>query len=325
MKLAIFEIEPGQQDAFEPLEREHDVTFVEEPLGPEDANRFTDAEIISVFTNSDLGEKTLQRLDDLKLVATRSTGFDHVDMELCEERGITVSNVPTYGDHTVAEHVFALLLAISHRLVDAVDRTRRGDFTREGLRGFDLRGKILGIVGTGGIGEYTIRIGKGFGLEVVAFDVEPRDELARELAFAYEPLERVLEQSDILSLHVPLNDRTQGMIDRAAFDRMKEGVVLINTARGEVVDAAALLQALEDGKVAAAGLDVLPSERALREGESEELGAEEALFRMQNVIVTPHNAFNTREAVQRILDTTVENILGFIQGNPQNVRAGVSR
>ena len=335
MNITIFEIESWEREAFEALASEHDVAFEEEPVRPENVGRYADADAISVFTNTMLDENLLKRFDDLKLIATRSTGFDHIDTDYCKAHGITVSNVPTYGDQTVAEHVFALLLAISHRLVEAVDRTRRGDFSHKGLRGFDLQGKVLGIVGTGGIGEHTIRIAKGFGMEVLAFDVAPRDDLAEELAFSYEPLERVLAESDVISLHVPLNEHTRGMIDEEAFGRMKDGVVLINTARGAVVDVEALLRALVDGKVGAAGLDVLPAEETIRE-ESEllhavnrkehldTLVADHALFRMRNVIVTPHSAFNTREAVQRILDTTVENISCFIQGDPQNVAAGAA-
>ncbi|MFW6053202.1 MAG: NAD(P)-dependent oxidoreductase [Persicimonas sp.] len=266
----------------------------------------------------------------MKMVATRSTGFDHVDTDICRERGVTVSNVPTYGTNTVAEHVFALLLALSHHIVEAVDRTRRGDFSQQGLRGFDLRDKTLGIVGTGDIGRCVIEMAGGFRMNTIAFDMQPDPELAAELGFEYVGFDELLERSDIISLHVPLNDKTHHMISGEEFDKMQDGVVLINTARGKILDSQALLYALSSGKVAAAGLDVLPEEPAIREEaqllrrifrekhDLEALLADHVLLHMRNVIITPHSAFNTKEAIGRILDTTVDNIEAFLAGEPIN-------
>lgn len=334
MKIVVFETEPWERPTFDAVAAHHDVEFVDGPLGPHNAEAHADAEVVSTFIYSELGSDVLASLPSLRMISTRSTGFDHVDADDCRERGIVVSNVPVYGANTVAEHVFALLLALTHHVVEAVDRTRRGDFSLRGLRGMDLHGKTLGVVGTGDIGLHVIRIARGFLMDVVAYDVAPKPELAEDLGFRYASLEEVLETSDVLSLHVPLNEQTRHLIGPEEFARMKEGAILINTARGDVVDVDALVRALHDGKVAAAGLDVLPMEPVIREEaellrsifherhDLETLLMDHILLRLRNVIITPHSAFNTREAVERILDTTVENILAFLEGEPRNVVLG---
>jgi len=334
VKIAVFEVEDWERDAFQPLQGEHDITFLNEPLSAANVRRYADAEVVSTFIYSNLSRIVLEQLGQLKLIATRSTGFDHIDADYCRERGIIVANVPTYGDTTVAEHVFGLMLAISHNLVNAVDRTRRGDFTLRGLQGFDLRGKVLGVVGTGSIGLCVIRIANGFGMEVVAFDVRHNDEAAQELGFRYVEMDELLAVSDVITLHVPFNPKTYHLINAEAFAKMKDGVVLINTSRGRIVDVQALVRAIGERKVAAAGLDVLPEEPTIREEaellrsmfhEEHDLQAILAghiLLRLRNVIITPHTAFYTREAVHRILETTVENITRFAEGSPQNVVIG---
>lgn len=331
MKITIFDLEDWEREGFERLAGEHDVTLLAEPLSEENAAEHSDAEVVSGFIYSSFGDHVIEQLSNLKLVATRSTGFDHIPIDLCRERGIAVCNVPTYGSNTVAEHVFGLLLTISHKLEEAIDRTRKGDFSPKGLQGFDLQGKTMGIVGTGSIGRDAIRIAKGFGMDVLAFDVAPDEEAALRLDFRYVALDELLANSDIVSLHVPANEKTRHLISRAEFEKMKDGAVLINTARGDVVDTQALVRALSEQKLSAAGLDVLPEEPVIRE-EAELLRsiyeqrhdlntllANHVLVHMRNVVVTPHSAFNTREAVQRILDTTVENIQAFAKGEPINV------
>lgn len=331
MKIALFEVEEWEQPTFEPLSGAHEVRFVAEPLNEENVAAHPDVEILSTFIYSDLDEPTLRRLEALRMIATRSTGVDHIAMDYCRERGVTVANVPTYGKNTVAEHVFALLLAISHHIVEAVNRTARGDFSQAGLRGFDLLGKTIGIVGTGDIGRYTARIAKGFGMNVLAFDVKPDPEAARELGFRYVDMNELLGASDVVTLHVPGGPATRHLISKQQFDAMKPGVVLINTARGSVVDVEGLLRALSEGKVAAAALDVLPEEPTVREEAEllrsyfrrahnlDALLADHVLLRMRNVVITPHTAFNTREAVQRILDTTHQNIAAYLKGESTNV------
>ncbi len=334
MKIVVFETEPWERPTFDAVEEGHDLVFVDGPLTGDNASEHADAGIVSTFIYSELGAEVLGMLPRLRMIATRSTGFDHIDAEYCRDHEVVVSNVPVYGANTVAEHVFALLLALSHHIVDAVDRTRRGDFSLQGLRGMDLQGKTLGIVGTGDIGLHAIRIARGFQMDVVAYDVAPRPGQAEELGFRYTSLDELLEESDVVSLHVPLDASTRHMIGDEEFGRMKDGVVLINTARGDVVDVDALVRAIHEGKVAAAGLDVLPMEPVIREEaellrtifheqhDLETLLMDHILLRLRNVIITPHSAFNTREAVQRILDTTVENILAFLGGEPRNVVLG---
>ncbi len=333
MKIVIFETEPREAPAFDALKPGHDLVLTDQPLRAENAAQYADAQVLSTFIYSKLDRAVLAQLPKLQLIATRSTGYDHIDMAFCADRGIKVSNVPTYGENTVAEHVFALLLAISHRLREAMERARSGHFSPQGLEGFDLQGKTLGVIGTGNIGRHVIRIAKGFAMEVVAFDVRPDEAMARALGVRYVSMDELLATADIITLHVPALPQTDHLIDAKAFARMKQGAVLINTARGSVVDARALIEALRSGKLAAAGLDVLPDEPLIRE-EAElissiydnkqdirDLVADHILLNMPNVVVTPHSAFNTREATQRITTTTVANIASFLSGKPVNVVA----
>lgn len=334
MKIFVFNTEPWERETFDRLQGNHKVEYVDRPLTANNASQYEDAEIISTFIYSDLHGNVLEQLPNLQLIATRSTGYDHIDRDYCLEHKIKVCNVPTYGENTVAEHVFGLLLAISHKLIEATERTRKGDFSLQGLQGFDLRGKTLGVVGTGNIGLCVIEIAKGFRMEVIAFDVKLKEDLATKLGFRYGSLAEVLATADVITLHIPANPKTENLISTEQFNQMKDGVVLINTARGSLVDNRALIRALAEGKVAAAGLDVLPEEPVMREEAEllrsvysrrhnlDTLLADHVLLRLRNVIITPHSAFNTCEAVQRIADTTVDNILAFAQGQPQAVVIG---
>jgi D-lactate dehydrogenase len=331
MRITVFESEPRETTAFDGLEPANQIELVTEPLDTKSVAAHTDAEVVSTFIYSDLSSAVLEQLPKLQLIATRSTGFDHIDIDYCATRGITVCNVPTYGENTVAEHVFALLLAISHRLIEGVERARSGHFSPEGLQGFDLAGKTLGVVGTGSIGRHVIRIAKGFAMEVAAHDLHPDSHMAEQMNFRYVDFDELLAVADILTLHVPAAPETEHLISAEGFDRMKDGAILINTARGSLVDSPALIQALRSGKLAGAGLDVLPDEPLIRE-EAElicsifceqhdlrDLVANHILLQMPNVVITPHSAFNTREAVGRIVATTVENINAFVGGRPRNV------
>src|SRR5215510_8953468 len=288
-------------------------------------------EILSVFINSHLNETVLKALPSLKLIATRSTGYNHVDLLYCQAHGITVSNVPIYGDNTVAEHTFALILALSRKVIQSHNRARAGDFSPAGLQGFDLRGKILGVVGTGHIGVHVIRIARGFMMNVIAFDLRPDKRLADALDFDYvDSLDALLAASDIVTLHAPLLESTHHMINRENIWRMKKGALLINTARGGLVDTDSLLAAMEAGHCAGAGLDVFEGETLIKEERqllSNEYDINElrtvvknlVLLRRENIVVTPHIAFNSREALERILFTTIHNIQAFVAGKPSNV------
>jgi D-lactate dehydrogenase len=285
--------------------------------------------ILSTFIYSQLDRAALERLPRLRLIATRSAGFDHIDLNECRKRHITVSNIPGYGESTVAEHAMALLLALSRRIPESIERTRRGEFDFHALRGFDLEGKTLGIIGTGRIGTHLAKIAKGFGMVVLGFDAYPNLAAAEKIGFLYVALDQLLKNSDIVSLHLRLTPETHHFIGANELAKMKDGVVIINTARGALIDTMALLAALDGGKVKAVGLDVLEEEALLKE-ESELLSKRFSLKEMKtalinhvlmgrsNVIITPHNAFNSEEALKRILETTVENIKSFQTGHPQN-------
>ncbi len=331
MKIVFFEMEEWETPGTQPLAADNDLACLHEVLKPENARDYADAEIISTFLSSALHQDVLAQLPRLKFIATRSTGFDHIDLDYCKAHGIGVATVPAYGDATVAEHAFALLLALNRRIVACADQTRQGNFGFIPERGFELRGKTLGVIGTGRIGQRAIEIGQGFGMQVVAYDSFPRQELADKMGFHYASLDGLLATADVLTLHIPATPQTSGLLSDAQFDKMKSGVVLINTARGAIVDIAALIRALSRGKVGAAGLDVLPNESLVRD-ESQifrtgavpmpavppEALADHVLTRFPNVLVTPHNAYNTTEARQRIMATTTDNILAFENGKTLN-------
>lgn len=290
----------------------------------------SDAVILSPFIRSECSAEQLQRLPNLRAITTRSTGYDHIDMDYCRDHGIVVCNVPTYGDNTVAEHTFALILALTRKIHRCYERVLRGDFSLEGLRGIDLEGKTFGCIGTGSIGRHALRIARGFAMRRLAFDVKPDARAAAELEFQYVDFDTLIAESHVVSLHVPLNEKTHHMINADVLKRMRQGAILINTARGGLIDPQALIDSLRAGHLGGAGLDVLAAEQAVAE-EAELLTGSfdidalratvqnHALIRMENVIITPHVAFNSVEAVSRILDTTVENLHGILDGEPHNV------
>ncbi len=297
----------------------HELRFYLGKLQEADLDECGDADALCVFIYSTVTRELLGRLPNLRLVATRSTGFDHIDLAACEERGIQVCNVPTYGENTVAEHTFALILNLSRNVHKSYLRTLQNDFRIEDLRGFDLKGKTLGVVGAGHIGQHVIRIAKGFGMHVLAYDPKPDRFLADVLHYNYASLDEIYAKSDIITLHVPLIESTKHLISREAIAQMKPGVIIINTSRGGVIDTEALYEGLKSGKVKGAGLDVVEDEKlVMEEAQLHQVRQEKAewkrlvesleILRMPNVVFTPHNAFNSQEALERILDTTAENI-----------------
>lgn len=294
------------------------------------ASKALDAEVISVFIYSKMTEELLSHLSNLKFIATRSTGFDHIDLDTCEKNQILVSNVPYYGENTIAEHTFGLILALSRNIHKSYIRTIRNDFSIEGLKGFDLKKKTLGVVGAGRIGLHVIRVAKAFGMDVLAYDVKKDQFLADVLGFTYVSLEDLLAQSDIISLHVPYNTHTHHLINKDNIRLIKKGAILINTARGGIVDTEALLEALDQGILSGAGLDVLEGEELILEDkrmvyDSSDLETmtnlvkDHILLSKDNVVFTPHIAFYSQEALERIIDTTIENIAAFCLGSKLNV------
>lgn len=330
-KTIFFEAEDWECETLQNMCCGDDIAMVKEPLNMDTASAHADVKIISSFISSKLNRSVLEKLPKLKFIATRSTGFDHIDCDYCNREGIAVANVPAYGEHTVAEHVFALLLALSRHIPEAVHRTRQGNFTFHGLEGFDLYGKTIGIIGTGHIGCCAAGIAKGFGMKVLAYDMRPQPDQAKALGFTYVEFSTLLAESDVISLHVPGALHTRHLLSDKEFATMKSGVVIINTARGPVIDVKALLHALSTGKVRAAGLHVLPQEPLIGEEaellrnlfaenhDLQTLAIDHVLMHHKNVIVTPHSAFYTKEALEKILHMTVENIFAFLKGSPQNI------
>jgi len=285
-----------------------------------------DYEIVSPFIYSDLSKKILKQLPNLKMIATRSTGTDHIDFEYCKKNNIVVANVPHYGENTVAEHTFALILGLSRRLVESVERVRQGGFSPTGLTGFDLANKTIAVIGVGGIGKYVVRIANGFGMKVVGVGKKRDQKLAKKLNFTWVNLDQALKTADILSLHVPLTKETKHMINKTNIKKMKKDSILINTCRGPIVESEALLWALEEGIIAGAGLDVLEEEESIDNPKKlfdtylsketlKDLVVAHILREKPNVIITPHNAFNTKEALQRIINTTIKSITEFLKNN----------
>jgi len=332
--IAFFELEGWEKDYLKRKLRKHKLLFIDGALTEKNIPQAADAEIISVFIYSHIGEKELARLPKLKLIATRSTGFDHVGVADCKKRGITVCNVPSYGSETVAEYAVALMLSLVKKIPQSMERTRRGEFTTTGLRAFDLEKKTLGIVGLGKIGQHVAKMARSFGMKVVACSPHTDAATAKKFRCKLVSLDELLAKSDVISLHAPQTPETRHMINAESIAKMKKGVILVNTARGGLVDAKALLSALDSGQIAAAGLDVLEEECNVKE-ERQVLSPEFAgecdlkavlanhiLLNKPNVIITPHNAFNSSEALQRILDTTRGNIEAFVEGKKENAVGG---
>lgn len=330
-KIAMYEVEDWVREYIDGTGvKPHDTKLISEPLDESNAENAADADIVSTFIYSRLDKAILDKLKNVKLIVTRSTGFDHIDLNECARRNITVCNVPRYGENTVAEHAFALILALSRNLKTSIIKTNQLKFDLAGLRGFDLKGKTLGVVGAGAIGLHSIRMGRGFGMNVVAYDAFPQKILAEVLGFEYVSIEKLLQVSDVITLHVPLIESTYHMINMDTIKLIKRGAILVNTARGGIVDTEALAKALDDGILAGAGLDVLEGEETIKEEAQllvdtlpvEKLRAivrSYALLHRDNVIITPHVAFYSVEAEQRIIETTIENIECFLSGKPQNV------
>jgi D-lactate dehydrogenase len=268
-----------------------------------------DAEVLCM--RDQFGQVThdvFERLPRLKLIVTRSAGYDHIDLAEARRRGIVVCNVPDYGAHMIAEHAFGLLLAVARKIVEGNDRYKRERlFSDRGLQGIELRGKTLGVVGTGRIGLHSVRIARGFGMHVLAHDLFENQAAADELGFRYAPLPAVLAESQAVTLHVSLNEATHHLLNAGRLAMMQQGAILVNTSRGAVVDTRALIAALRAGRLGGAGLDVLEDERDRYHD-----------FGDLNVVVTPHLGWYTDGAVDRILDITLQDIAAFVQGEPIN-------
>ncbi|KKW08483.1 MAG: hydroxyacid dehydrogenase [Candidatus Kaiserbacteria bacterium GW2011_GWA2_49_19] len=332
MKVLIFSADEAARSILSPVLMGHTAVFFDEIVSLHALKENSDAEAVSIFTSSEFKKEQIDALPNLKCISTRSTGYDHIDTAYAKEKGIVVCNVPRYGAKTVAEFTFALILTLSRRIFEAFHQVREeGSFKTSALEGFNLFGKTLGVVGTGNIGRNVVGIAKGFGMKVLMMDPYPDNKLEDEQA-KYAPLDELLAGSDIVTLHVPYTKENRYLLNKDSFAKMKRGAFIINTARGELVDTEALLDALKSGQVAGAGLDVLEEERVLKDevelvkgiesmNELKILIRDHALIDMPRVVITPHIAFFSREACHEILEVTAANITGFVAGKPTNIVA----
>lgn len=329
MKIAFFEIKGWEKKHLNKALKGHTIEYFSEPLNKDTAAKVKDFDVVSVFIYSDVGKNTISKLKKTKLITTRSTGYDHIDLKTAKKKNITVCNVPSYGENTVAEHAFGLMLSLSRNIHKSYMRTSRKNFSIEGLQGFDLKGKTLGIVGAGKIGLHVIRMAKSFGMNVIAYDAHQDSFLSEVLDFDYETFDNILKKSDIISLHVPHNKHTHHLINKDNIKKIKKGAILINTARGAVVEIDALLEALDKKILSGAGLDVLEGEEFIKE-EKELLYNKEKtealnylikdheILNRENVVFTPHIGFYSDEALRRILETTANNIKSYFNDKTQN-------
>lgn len=289
---------------------------------------YLDAEIISVFTHSSIIDNTqLDKFSNLKLIMTRSTGFNHIDLDYCKKRKIIVCNVPKYGEITVAEFAFGLLLALARKIIQGRNGMTHNHIEISNYMGFDLFGKTIGIIGTGSIGRHMIKLAQGFGMNVIAYDPYPNERL-KDL---YVPsIQDIFKRSDIISLHIPATPQNHHILDNNAFNMMKRGVIIINTARGDLIDTQALYCAVRSGIVGGAGLDVLENEDFLihddiltcpRDTDKDMLldsAMNLKLLQFRNIIATPHIAFNSIDAIRRINETSFDTIEAFLKGEIVN-------
>jgi len=328
-KIVFFEVASWEKEELKKIFPE--ALLVEKPLTEENVSEFTDTEIASCFIYSNFSKEIIEKLPNLKLIATRSTGFDHIDVTFCHQKNITVCNVPEYGSRTVAEHTFALILTLTRKIYQSINQAKNFDFNHEKIRGMDIFGKNLGILGLGKIGKEVVKIAHGFGMRVLVYTRTQDETLAKTLGFSYKSLDEILLQSDIISLHLPLTDETKHIINKNNIKKIKRGAFLVNTARGGLIETEALVLGLKEGVLAGVALDVLEGEKELMEEieiltegyqkttDLKTLVLDHILVNHPNVIITPHNAFNTKEALFRILATTIKNIQGFLKGEVINV------
>lgn len=324
MKVIIFDSKKFEKEHFAKANKtlHHELHFYDGKLGESSAILASGFDCVCAFVNDSLKEEVLEILarEGVKLIALRSAGFNHVNLEAAERLGLRVVRVPEYSPYAVAEHAFALILTLNRKIHRAYNRVREGNFSLEGLVGFDLHGKRVGVIGTGRIGRAFIGIARGFGCEVLAFDKFPNQEFARELGFTYTSLDEVLEKSRIISLHVPLMKETHHLINKETIEKMKDGVMLINTSRGALVDTKAVIDSLKSGKLGAAGLDVYEEEEKFFFQDLSDVSiSDDVLARLMtfsNVVLTSHQGFLTADALGNIASTTMNNIDDFAHGRP---------
>ncbi len=320
MRIAMFSSKPYDIESFQLANTAgHEIIFLEPKLTPATVPLAGDCDAVCAFVNDDLGATVLEGLVEqgVRLIALRSAGFNHVDLATARRLGLSVVRVPGYSPHAVAEHAVGLILALNRNIHRAYNRVREHNFALTGLLGFDLHGRTVGVIGTGQIGTEFAKIMLGFGCRVVASDPYPND-TCRSVGVEYLHRHDLFEQSDIVALHCPLTSETYHIIDAAAIERMREGVMIVNTSRGALVDASAVIDGLKRGRIGHLGLDVYEEEADLFfEDLSDRVVHDDVFARLitfPNVLITGHQAFFTIEALTRIAETTIANVSAFERG-----------
>ena len=314
-KIAFFDTKPYDKEWFDKLNTDYNIKYIESKLTPDTAHAARGCKAVVAFVNDTISDETIDELCEIgvKLIAMRCAGYNNVDLKYAKDK-IDVVRVPVYSPYAVAEHTMALLLAINRKIPRAFIRTRDFNFSLNGLTGFDLHGKTAGVIGTGQIGRIFIDICKGFVMNVIAYDPYP----AEGYDIEYVELDKLLTESDIISLHCPLTSSTRYIINEASLSKVKDGVIILNTSRGQLIDSDALLQALKDKRVGGAGLDVYEEETDMffedYSGSVIQDDVLALLVTMPNVIITSHQAFLTNEALHKIAEVTLFNLKQFFDG-----------
>jgi len=322
-KIAFFGAKPYDIASFDKVNEKYnyDIRYYKGHLNPNNVVLTQDADAVCIFVNDTADATVINAMvnNGVKLLALRCAGFNNVDMKAAKGK-LPVVRVPAYSPYAVAEYSLALMLSLNRKIHRAYWRTRDGNFSLNGLMGFDMHGKTIGIIGTGKIAKILIRLLKGFGMRILAYDLYPDMKFAEEEGISYVSLDELYRESDIISLHCPLTDQTKYMIDKDSIDKMKKGVMIINTGRGQLINTNDLIEGLKEKKIAAAGLDVYEEEgEYFYEDKSDKIIDDDVLARLlsfNNVIVTSHQAFFTKEALHNIAETTLQNIDDFRHHRP---------
>lgn len=323
MKVIVYSTKPFEKSFLESSNKNgFDVFFLPEPCNMDTIHKAADADAISIFTNDDASAPVIKKLKEInpgvKGIATRAAGYDNIDLESCKDAGIKVANVPAYSPYAIAEHTVAMILALNRKLVQTDKQVHDFNFSLDKLIGFDLNGKTVGIIGTGRIGRIVVKILHGFGCRILAYDLYPDAELTGNYGVEYVSLQKLCMEADIVSLHTCLTPETKYLINKDNISLMKDGVMIINTCRGPVINTQDLIEGLKTGKVGAAGLDVYEKEKGVFfYDHSHKVLQDDMLARLlsfPNVLITPHQAFLTREALTNIADTTFENLQCWSEG-----------
>jgi D-lactate dehydrogenase len=323
MKIAFFSTQPYDKTFFELHNFGFDFTieYYETALNEKTVNLLSYVEAVCVFVNDQINRSVIQALSSkgVKIIALRCAGFNNVDLPAAKEFNIKIVRVPAYSPHAVAEHAVAMILTLNRKTHKAYARVREQNFSLNGLLGFDLHGKTVGVVGTGNIGQLFCTIMKGFGCKVVAYDIHPNKNLVSE-GVHYVPLTDLFTQSDIISLHCPLNEHTRYIVNDQSVQQMKKGVMLINTSRGALIDTRTVIQALKSRVIGSLGIDVYEQEESLFFRDlSENIIQDDLITRLSgfpNVLITSHQGFFTQEALTQIAITTLSNLKSYQNGQP---------